>query len=151
MYNTGNNVSFVSHSDLDPRKCFLFLYASIHFVVVYQCYFAAQPNRLNNGRFEHVLEKGSEYRWEITWEQQKGQNGNDVRFTWNLLKKYCVLPLQCKITLLHEKPSSTGNLKEGATYSLLTCYFVNLPHISNGELMSLPFCRRSVFCEWITA
>ena len=62
-------------------------------------------------------------------------------------KTYCILPLQCEIKMLHEKPSSTGYLKEGATYSLLTYYFVILPHISNGELITLPFCRKPVFCE----
>ena len=31
------------------------------------------------------------------------------------------------------------------TYSLLKCYFVNLPHISNGELIPLPFCRKPYF------
>ena len=30
--------------------------------------------------------------------------------------------MQCEIKMLHEKPSSKGNLKEGATYSLFTCY-----------------------------
>ena len=62
----------MSHSDLDPRKSDLFLYASIHFVVVYQYHFVVQPNRLNYGTFEHVLEKGSENQLEITREKQKG-------------------------------------------------------------------------------
>ena len=62
----------MNHSDLDPRKIDLFLYASIHYVVVFQCHFVVQPNRLNYGTFEHDLEKGSEYRREITNEKQKG-------------------------------------------------------------------------------
>ena len=40
----------------------------------------------------------------------------------SLLKKYCILPVRYKIKMLHKKPSSIENLKEGATFSLLTCY-----------------------------
>ena len=35
---------------------------------------------------EHVLEKGSAYRWQIARGQQRGKNGNDVSFTLSHLK-----------------------------------------------------------------
>ena len=121
----------MSHGDLGPRKIDLFLYVSIHFVVVYECHFVVQPNRLNYGTFEHVLEKSSEYRWEITRENKRGRTEMTSGLREIFWKTNCILPLQCKIKMLHKKPSSTG--------SMSTCYFVNLPHISHGELMPLLF------------
>ena len=61
-------------------------------------------------------------------------------------KNYCILPLQCKIKTIHEKSSSTGNLNAGPFHSMLTCYFVNLPHIRNGGFIPLPCSRKPVFC-----
>ena len=51
----------------------------------------------------------------------------------------CILPLQCEIKTIYEELSSTGNLNEGAINSLLTCYFVNLPHMKNGGLFHCLF------------
>ena len=39
-------------------------------------------------QLEHVLEKGSAYRWQIAKGQQRDKNGNDVCFTWSDLKNY---------------------------------------------------------------
>ena len=82
-------------------------------------------------QLEHDLEKGFEHRLEITRGQQRVYNRNDVRFTWSRLKNYCIFPLQYDFKRIDEKPSSKENLNEGSTYSLLICYFVNLPHIRN--------------------
>ena len=57
-YNTGKNVSFVSHYNLDLRKIDLFLYASIPFVGLYQYHFVVQPNILNYGTIRTCLRKG---------------------------------------------------------------------------------------------
>ena len=61
-YYTDKNVPFVSHSDLDPRKINLFLYASIPFMILCQYQYVAQPDRLNNGQLAYVSEKTSTYR-----------------------------------------------------------------------------------------
>ena len=52
-------------------------------------------------------------------------------------KKYCILPLQCEIQTIREKPFFHGNVNEADTYCLLTCYFENLPHMRNVGFIAL--------------
>ena len=117
----------MSHNDLDPKKIDLFLSASIPFVVLYHYHFVLHPDKLNYGTIRTCLEKGSEYRWEIT----RGNNGTRTEMTSGLLevvwKNSCILPLQCEIKTIHEKYSFIGHLNEGSTFFFLTCYFVNFP------------------------
>ena len=47
-----------------------------------------------------------------------------------------------------EEPSSKGNLNEVVIHSLSTCSFPNTPLMLNGGSISLPFCRKLVFCEY---
>ena len=62
-----------------------------------------------------------------------------------------LMPRQCKKKTIIEEPSPTGNLNKVVFHSLFTCYFVNTPHMLNGGSMPLPFCRKPVFCEYITS
>ena len=58
-----------------------------------------------------------------------------------------VIPRQCEMKTIIEEPSSTGNLNQVVIHSLSTCYFENTPLMLNGGSISLPFCRKPVFCE----
>ena len=55
-------------------------------MIMDQYSYDVQPDRLNYGTMEHVLEKGSAYRWQIARGKQRAKNGNDVSFTWSHLK-----------------------------------------------------------------
>ena len=63
---------------------------------------------------------------------------------WKMMN---LLPRQCEMKTIIEEPSSTGNLNKAVIHSLSTCYFVNTPLMLNGGSISLPFCRKPVFCE----
>ena len=66
---------------------------------------------------------------------------------WNIIN---LIPRQCEMKTIIEEMSSTGNLNKVVIHSLFICYFVNTPHVLNGESIPLPFCRKPVFCELIT-
>ena len=55
---TCKNAQFLSHSDLDLQKIDLFLYGSIHFMVMHQYQYVVQPDRLNYGIIGTCLRKG---------------------------------------------------------------------------------------------
>ena len=100
-------------------------------------------------QLEHVLEKGSAYRWQIA----RVQTGVRAEMTsalhevvWTMMN---LIPQQCEMKTIIEKSSSTGNSNEGVIRSLFTCYFENTPHMLNGGSRLLPFCRKPVFCEYI--
>ena len=61
-----------------------------------------------------------------------------------------LIPRQCEMKTIIEEPSSTGNLNNVVIYSLSTCYIVNTPLVLYGGSIPLPFCRKPVFCEFIT-
>ena len=48
-----------------------------------------------------------------------------------------------------EEPSSTGNLNKVVIHSLFAWFFLNIPNMLNGGSISLPFCRKPVFCKYI--
>ena len=51
-----------------------------------------------------------------------------------------------------EEPSSTGNLNKQSSYSFsVHMLFLNTPNMLTGGFMELIFCRKTVFCEWITS
>ena len=58
-----------------------------------------------------------------------------------------LIPRQCEMKTIIEEPSSTGYLNKVLIHSLSTCYFLNTPLMLNGGSISLPFCRKPVFCE----
>ena len=99
-------------------------------------------------QLEHVLEKKlwisiRDYRGTTTGVERKWRQVYVKSFE----KKYYILPLQCEIQTIHEKNFFDG----GDMYCLLTCYFVNLPHMRNSGFISLYFCRKPVFRESMTS
>ena len=61
-----------------------------------------------------------------------------------------LIPRLCEKKIIIEEPSSTENLNKVVIHSLSMCYFVNTPLMLNGGSISLPFCRKLVFCKLIT-
>ena len=105
------NVLFMGQSDLDPRKIDLNLYGNLPIEILYQYAYIAQLERLNYLIITTFLRKGSAYRCEITWEQERGFNGNDVTWTSIHWKNECIIPTQYEIYLIHcqWEPSSTSD------------------------------------------
>ena len=146
-YYTDKNIQFMSHSELEPRKLDLFLYASIPFVILYQYQCVVQPDTLNYGTIRTCLSKGLCISMRDYKETTTGY-GSDVRFTWSRLKNGCILLPLCEIKTIHEVTSSMENLKNEFIHSMLTCYFGDLPHMLNGGSIPLSLWRKPIFCEY---
>ena len=100
-------------------------------------------------QLEHVLEKGSAYRWQIA----RDNNGVRTEMTSAWDKNFCkmmnLIPRQCEMKTIIEEPASTGKLHKEVIRSLFTCYFVNTPLLLGGGSRPVPFCRKPVLCELI--
>ena len=98
-------------------------------------------------QLEYVLEKGSAYRLQIAKGQQRGENGNDVRFTWSHLKNdesntsaiwneddYWRIFFQRKFD------------QSTYSFSVHMLFCKHTPMLNVGSIL-LPFCRKPIFRE----